>query len=314
MKGIRYITEGAALLALFVALLLFSLYIPVVGTIFQLALAVPFIVYTVRHGWKKAILFLVVGLLLTLLFGNVLTLPFTLVFGIGGLAIGMLYRQKQKRYTILLGGTVAFSLGLLLLFVGANVIFNVNLMEQINNALDQSINQSIEMMKSLGQDVKESQIDQMRDAFDMFKNLLPLLIVMGGVILAFFSQLIATPILKRTGYEVQAFPPFRELKLPKSILWYYLIALILSFPSFNIEQGTFMYVAIINIVMGLQMLVVLQGISFIFYFSHQKGYPKAIPIVVTILALIIPIILQIVRILGIIDLGFNLRKQLDTKK
>ncbi|MEH7558544.1 DUF2232 domain-containing protein, partial [Priestia megaterium] len=83
---------------------------------------------------------------------------------------------------------------------------------------------------------------------------------------------------------------------------------------FNIEQGTFMYVAIINIVMGLQMLVVLQGISFIFYFSHQKGYAKAIPIVVTILALIIPIILQIVRILGIIDLGFNLRKQLDTKK
>ncbi|MEH7584161.1 DUF2232 domain-containing protein, partial [Priestia megaterium] len=109
-------------------------------------------------------------------------------------------------------------------------------------------------------------------------------------------------------------PPFREFKLPKSILWYYLIALILSFPSFNIEQGTFMYVAIINIVMGLQMLVVLQGISFIFYFSHQKGYAKAIPIVVTILALIIPIILQIVRILGIIDLGFNLRKQLDTKK
>ncbi|MEH6878471.1 DUF2232 domain-containing protein, partial [Priestia megaterium] len=97
-------------------------------------------------------------------------------------------------------------------------------------------------------------------------------------------------------------------------LWYYLIALILTFPMFNFEQGSFMYIVILNMLALLQMLVVLQGISFIFYFSYQKGYAKAIPIVVTILALIIPIILQIVRILGIIDLGFNLRKQLDTKK
>ncbi|TYR80290.1 DUF2232 domain-containing protein [Priestia megaterium] len=308
MKGIRYITEGAALLALFIALLLFSLYVPVIGGILTVALAVPFIVYTVRHGWQKSILFFVVSLLLTLLFGTVMTVPLTFLFGISGIFIGYFYQQGKKRYVILTSGTIAFSFSLLLLFVGVSLFVNINLMEQLTTTLNESIQQSVLMMESLGQTVSEEQVQQVRDAFTTFKYLLPLFIVMFGFAFAFFSQLIATPILKRMGHQVQSFPPFRELQLPKSIIWYYLIALILSFPSFNFEEGSFMFIAVLNVMMGLQMLVLLQGFSFIFYFSDQKGYTKAVPIVVTILSLFVPILLQFVRILGIIDLGFNLRK------
>ncbi|WP_083800963.1 DUF2232 domain-containing protein [Bacillus sp. m3-13] len=34
--------------------------------------------------------------------------------------------------------------------------------------------------------------------------------------------------IKRLKVKVSPFPPFRELMLPKSLLWYYLIVLILS--------------------------------------------------------------------------------------
>jgi uncharacterized protein YybS (DUF2232 family) len=80
------------------------------------------------------------------------------------------------------------------------------------------------------------------------------------------------------------------------------------------EEGTYWFWVIANLSFILQMLMVLQGLSFVFYITHVKGYPKAVPIVVIVLIFLLPFILYIVRILGIIDLGFDLRKRLGEKK
>jgi len=62
------------------------------------------------------------------------------------------------------------------------------------------------------------------------------------------------------------------------------------------------------------MLLAFHGLSFVFYISYVKGYPNDVPIVVIVLLFLLPFILYIVRILGIIDLGFDLRKRLGEKK
>ena len=43
----------------------------------------------------------------------------------------------------------------------------------------------------------------------------------------------------------------------------------------------------------------------------MKKWAKVIPIIVVILTFFIPVVLSIVRMLGIIDLGFNLRQRLE---
>jgi uncharacterized protein YybS (DUF2232 family) len=60
--------------------------------------------------------------------------------------------------------------------------------------------------------------------------------------------------------------------------------------------------------------MLLQGLSFVAYFTHIKKFPKAFLIIAVILTFLLPFVLYIVRILGIIDLGFNLRKRLEEKK
>jgi uncharacterized protein YybS (DUF2232 family) len=47
-----------------------------------------------------------------------------------------------------------------------------------------------------------------------------------------------------------------------------------------------------------------------FYFFSKKGISKAVSITVAIVSFLIPIFLYIIAILGIIDLGFDLRKKL----
>ncbi len=71
--------------------------------------------------------------------------------------------------------------------------------------------------------------------------------------------------------------------------------------------------ALVNLTYILYFLMVFQGYSFMFYFFHQKGMSKSSSIVIAILAFIIPIMLYIVGILGIMDLGLDLRKRLEIK-
>jgi uncharacterized protein YybS (DUF2232 family) len=307
VKNTRYLTEGAVLLALFAVLLLISLYIPLIGAISSFLLAVPFLIFTARHGWKQAVLFFIGSLFLTGLFGTIMLLPMTFAFGSSGIVIGQLYKQQKNRYVILLGGTVVFSVNVVLIFVITSVFANINMLNELQIALDQSLNTSQEMLRSLGQSPNEQAVKQFEAALRTIPYLLPSILVMSGFVLAFITQWIAAPILRKIRYKVEKFPPLREFRLPKSILWYYLLVMILSF--FKMEQGSFLYIAVLNLATILQLLIVAQGYSLIFYYFHKKSFGKWLSILVVIITLSQPFLLQFIRILGIIDLGFDLRDQ-----
>ena len=142
----------------------------------------------------------------------------------------------------------------------------------------------------------------------MLDTLTPSLFVLIALFGVLLIELVSFPIVKRFGVKVESWRPFREIVLPKSILWYYLLTMLASF-ALNPEEGTYWYMALMNIGFLLQMLMVLQGLSLISYFCYKKGISKAVPIFAVVFTFIIPIFLSIVRILGIIDLGFDLRKR-----
>ncbi len=47
----------------------------------------------------------------------------------------------------------------------------------------------------------------------------------------------------------------------------------------KMEQNSYLYMAITNLLFILQLFILLQGFSLIFYISHVKGWVKAIPII-----------------------------------
>jgi uncharacterized protein YybS (DUF2232 family) len=78
---------------------------------------------------------------------------------------------------------------------------------------------------------------------------------------------------------------------------------------FNPEEGTYLYTAIINLTYILQFLMIFQGYTFLFSFFHHNGLSKSVSVIIAIVTFLIPIFLYIIGILGIIDLGFDLRKK-----
>ncbi|QOR66645.1 YybS family protein [Cytobacillus suaedae] len=312
MKKTKQLTEGAILIALYIIILLLFLYIPLIGILVLFLLPLPFIIYTIRNGLKNSIIFFIAALVVSFIIGTLMALPMTFMFGSSGIVLGYLIEKQKGRYALLLGGTVAFLLNIALLYIITVSLLNINLMEETITMTRETLETSNELLTLVGQESNEQALKQFEDAMKIFPYLLPSTFLMIAFIFSFFTQLFSIPFLKRLKVTIESWPPFRELRLPRSLLWYYLIVMLLMFIEF--EVGTFGYTAVINLFYILQLLMMVQGFSFVFYYCFQKGISKAVPILILVFSLFIPILLYIIRILGIIDLGFQMRDKIAPKK
>jgi uncharacterized protein YybS (DUF2232 family) len=308
MKQTRALTEGAILLAIFILLLLVSLYIPVFGIIFSIFLPVPFILYTMRHDVRNAALVFACSLLLSFIIGSFVALGFAFLFGPSGIVIGELWKNRKSRYFTFLLGTITYLISIVALYAASILFFHVNMIQEMEQMMNESLKTVSETMSSLGQAQNEKAIERLQQMVDLIPYVMPTTFLFSAAFLSFLTTLTAAPIVKRLGYQIEPWPPFRLLVFPKSLLWYYLIVLILS--MLPLEQGSYLFTAVLNISIVLQWCFIIQGLSFIYFYAHEKGWTKSIPIALTICIFILPFLLNIVRILGIIDLGFDLRKRL----
>lgn len=304
MKRVNVLTEGAILLALFTVLTLMTLYLPLIGAFLMIFLPLPFILYSVRHGIKAAVTLMAASILITLLVGSLFALPLTLTYAISGIVMGYFYKKKQTPGA-LIGGTIAFLISFVVMYAAAVAFFQIDPIKEATSSMDETIEMARSMMAAIGQEANEAAINQFEEQMKYIGYLIPSMLVSVSFIFALLSHAATIPVLKRLKIKSVPLKPFREWKLPTSIVWYYLIVSFLLF--FDLEKGSFLFIAVLNLMFVLQVLLVVQGFSFIFFYSYVKNYSKAIPIAAIILSLILPILMYIVRILGIIDLAFNLR-------
>ncbi|MFJ5759559.1 YybS family protein [Neobacillus sp. NPDC093182] len=314
MKNVRKLTEGAILLAAFAVLLLLTIYVPFLGMIVNLFLAVPFMLFAAKNDGKSIVVFIIASLLLSFIVGTIMSLPLTLAYGTTGVVIGYLIQKQKNMGVLFITGSLVFLVNLILIYVASIVLFKVDMITEMIDMMRESLNVSADLLKNFGntQD-SEKVLEQFNNGLNLIKTLIPTLFVLSSFFIVFIMQLISFPIIKRFGVKVEKWKSFKEISLPKSILYYFLLTLLVSMVM-HPEEGTFWYMAIINMTYILQFLMILQGYTFIFYYFDKKGFSKAISITIAIVSFIIPIFLYIVGILGIIDLGFDLRKGFNKKE
>ncbi|WP_449538267.1 YybS family protein [Ferdinandcohnia sp. Marseille-Q9671] len=309
MKNTRTLTEGAMLLAIYGVLLLLTLYIPLIGAFVSFLLPIPFILFIVKYKMKQAMLFLFIAFVLSGLLGSVLGIVHTLVFGITGVVLGELINRGKSGVELFLGACLSYLFSIVLLYVTVTLILQVDVVEVVKEASKESIQMTESIMGATGNQVNTDMITELEESVDILQYLIPSFFAFIAMLLAFVTVLAIRPILGRLQVQMNPFPPFRDISFPKSILWIYLVVLLFSF--FEMEKGTFGYTAFLNFFFILQLLMVIQGLSFIYQYCYKKRISKAVPIVLTILT---PFLLYIIRILGIIDLGFQLRDRINEKK
>lgn len=312
MKSTRMLTEGALMLAIYAILLFASLYVPAAVVVTQFILILPFLLYSAKYPVKNAAVLTIAATILTFIVGSIVAVPLAVLYGTTGIVMGYGIRTGKSKAIIYLSSSLAFLANIVLVFVVASLAFSLNFIDELATIFNTSIDQYMQALEAIGQTPPANLKEQMNEMIGLMSSMAPSLLIAMAFASSLLLMIVNFPIIKRLGIKTPKFGPFRELKMPKSILWYYLAALVLTLIT-QPDPGTYMYMVLVNGASILQALLVIQGLAFLFFFCHLKKWPIFLPIFAVILTFILPIVLSIVRMLGIIDIGFNLRAYLNKK-
>lgn len=188
--------------------------------------------------------------------------------------------------------------------------FEIDFIRESLDLMESSYLQSIKMVEKLtGQATPEEVMDNITNMLNTLEMTVPASITLAMLLFSLIFISVNLPILKRLKVTVPKFSSFSQLRLPRSVLWYYLVVL-----SINLfvrpEVDSTLAMVMLNLSMVLWVLLTIQGIAFIHFVLDCYKQPKFLKVLATLIA--VPFY-SIVILVGIIDLGFNARDYIQQK-
>lgn len=304
----KALVQGAMMVAIFTVLLAIAVNVPIISMVATLFAPLPIAWYSATYARKKSILVTVLAIMLSFFVGGLLVVPVALIFAAAGFMIGEGLRLKKSKVYIFLSTSVTLLLTLAIEYLISLRLFEFDLIQDTLKLMRESYESSIAFVeKTTGQSPMTEQA--LADMFTMVEMTIPASVTLAMLFLSIIFISVNLPLLKRLGIDVPKFSTFKNLRLPRAILWYYLI--ILSINLFvRPELGTTLYVVMLNFSLILWVLLTVQGLAFIFYVLEAYQSPPALKVVTVFLA--IPLY-SFVILIGILDLGFNLREYINNK-
>lgn len=262
-------------------LLLASLSIPL-ALITVWFLPLPFFILFVRQHWKATgISSLVLATLL--LFVHPIACLFVLYAFLIGSVMGRNYRNPRATGTdVLLSGIVIACICSWLFLIVGETFFDM-------------INQMRKMWEQFPQ-------EQMPN----IETILPSFLFIPTVITPFCILFTGRYLLSKQGYAKKYLPLFRNWRLPRLFVYFYACFILYLLIT---EESPLL----VGIVLILQVLFTVQGLSFTAFLLHfhRKNKLLLLPISLTIF---VPLLSTVVLLLGIIDTSFRVRERLIAKK
>lgn len=300
------------MMSIFAVMMLFYLYVPLLSIIFFLAAPIPIILYTIRHGLKKGIAAGAIGIVISFLIGSMAGLMSAPILIAVGLGMGAFYSRRQPGNAIITGALI-YLFSFLISFVVSVQLFQIDIMSIAKESIEQMMPMVESVLKQSGASEKDiaKQLKQFKEMQDMALSALPVALLIAVTLMAFVNHWFVRPLLKRFVSDMPVLKKFKDMRLPKSMVWYYLLTLLLML--IQTEKGSFLWLVQTSAFQILFILVLIQGFSFLFYYCHEKNISKAVPIFAIVITALFPPIGVIVRIIGIADIGFDLREKVKNK-
>lgn len=286
-------------------LLLFTLVLPLLNILTISFIMIPAVILYMKLDKATFILYYVgihaiIYLIISLLFGDLLlgTLPImmSLFFLAPVIIIGHFYQKKSAARTVLTAGVVTL-LGELLLCLVILTALGVN----FNEAFTQSIQDSLTQMPELSLLVS-GDIDGI---IKLTLQMMPLFLIAFALYYVVMTYALSRKILNKQGEALPGLGSIKDWKLPKAIVWCYFVAVILSlFTDPEIDSGFF--VILLNLLPLLTFALAVQAVSFLFFLADAKRWNKTLPVIGIMMCFLMS---NVLSILGIIDLVFDIRKR-----
>lgn len=300
----------------YIAILLVSLLFPFIYFLSIMIVPIPLIVYSLQNKRDRVYVIVVaiavITFLLTYMMQTLLFIPLFIVFTISGLSIGLAIQQDKKAYETWIQGIVGYIVSLLFIFVFTQFVLEINWAEEIRKAVNQSIENVISILAQLDPTLQgqlEGQLQVIKDQLYYIPNIIPAGLAILSVIFAFLTQWLSYKVINKMYKRRLSFPPVGKLNLPKAVIFIYLIGFFMMFLESNPSKGLFIVGQ--NITSLMFFLIILQGLTFMFFYARYKKQSNLLPIMALIISLVIPFLLYIIHFVGLFDLALSLRRRME---
>ena len=233
--------------------------------------------------------------------------PYTLLlafyFLLAGIVMGHLYKKRAPALQTILAGAGTLLFMLLILLTGAKLIWDFDLSAYISDFVHDTFDPVLavaEVNPSLGEQWNP---DFLFELSNQTVLMIPFGMTVSSLALAAITHAIARPILSSMGAAAPKLPPARDWRLPRALIFYYFVVLIVDMFTSN-SDGGFLNTIVLNMLPLLQLCFTVQAIGFWFFVGHVKKWHRALSVLMAIATFIFPVM----RIVGIIDLAFPLRE------
>ncbi len=303
----RVITEGAMMAAIFVLLSLVSYYTPI-GMISTFALSAPAAILTYRQGLRSALLSAVAGsVVLALVVDPIWALTTGLMFQLMGLTLGWGLRRRYTPYVTLLAGTAAGMVGTIAVGLVSWYVMGINVVQQMIDLYREAAEESMAIFQKFN--VPEQSLEGVKQIPLMVEQfmgpLLPSILLLSSLGLAFVSLAVIRLVLKRLGFNTEGLPPFGMWKFPRFFIW----AFLLAFLGYALTRGmptlNSLFMNLNNLA---NILFVIQGLAIAVFFMSKWNTPKVMQVFGIFMLVTTPIFPPMLLMLGLLDYTFDFRR------
>lgn len=293
--GLKSVLWSAAAIVL-----LLMMTIPVINILASVLIMVPFIVLYTTLPRKLFALYVVITLGLAYALMGPAVLIFGLFFLVPSIVAGHMYQRKAQARTVLTVTTIVLLAQMLLELLLFSAILRVSLVSELGNLFRNSV-------RELGQQGLMPPVwnDAMTDALiKLMMQSIPLVFIILSFVLAVSAHWISRRVLNRAyGQEISGMPHAKDWMMPKSLVFYYVAALILELFMTG-DHNSYISVVLINMIPLLRLVFAIQTVGFFFFVADQKRWHKAVPLLLAVPVFLFPPL----SLIGVLDTAFPIRK------
>jgi len=302
--------ESAICAAIAIVFNLLFAYVPFMGIVLNLIMPLPLVVCGMRNGLRWSIMSGVVSTVLVAMLVNPIHALFYIgVYGVMGIVLGECMHRHLPAKKLLayasIGALISIGINLLL----ALYVMGIHPVDMMFKSLDDAIPQIASSFNTGGMTPEQSAAftAQMTEMVSMIKIILPGAMVLMAPILVMINYWAARRILARTGETFPEFPPTEEWSFPPAVALAYVVSLF-GIQYFQSDRTHIVFTLAANIWAICSMLLMIQGLVFIYWYLKTHGKPTGWMKVIIPVSMFISLFGLIVTYIGGYDILFDARK------
>ncbi|MEC0235642.1 DUF2232 domain-containing protein [Paenibacillus kribbensis] len=258
----------------------------------------------------KGFLIHVMPALLILALLDVYSLLLAIYFLIPSMLMGRIYKRGGSSFQALMTGMGVILAEFLVVLLIATYSFGFDLSQYLRDqaAITENIVQQIlsanPMLSGTNWTAEDTQ-----QLGTMLIGRVPYVLIVTSFLLAVITHALVRPALSSLDVPVRKMKPAREWRLPRALIWYYLLAIVIEWIASS-SNGSWIQMVSISMLPLVHACFTIQTIGFVYFWMHSRKMSSVIALLLSLVVLIVPPL----RIIGIIDLAFPLREAITRSK